>query len=196
MARNPLRMPKGVPPEIVRALRLGQKKPGQYLDYGTAFVLRDALQAYYTPTPKKRRPPVKRTKPAPKPLPPVAPPPQPEPDEEPEEEPGALEWECGIDYHAAVRTSNVAFNARFFRADGRRMVEEEARDVLRHIIYTGEAPVGVVVQEVFWQRRKGGHKRYGRTSEMTAFYDILSAVGDDGMTTTPLRLGAVKPNRL
>lgn len=198
MASNPLRMPKGVPHEVVRALRLGKKKAGQYLDYATAFRLRDALRTYYTPTPKaiRKRKPSTRKKPAPKPLPP-APVVEIEEDQEPEPEPeGALEWEVGIDYTARVRTSNVSFNARFFRRDGRRMTEDDARDVLRHIVYTGEAPPGIDVQSVYWQRRKGGHKRYGRTGEMTAFYDILSAVGDDGMAATPLRLGAVKRNEL
>lgn len=188
MARHVFRLPKGLPREITRVLRLGRKRPGQFIDYATAFRLRDALRSYYTPTPTAPRKPAKRRKPAPKP--------RPEPEiveaEEPEVEEGALEWEVGIKYEASVRTSNVAFNARFYRADGRVMTEDDARGVLRHIVYHGEAPPGVIVQEVYWQRREGGRRRYGRTGEMTAFYDILGKVGDDGMTTTPIRLGAVK----
>ncbi len=202
MASNPLRFPKGVPREIVKALRLGKKQPGQFLDYETAFRLRDALRSYYTPTPKEpRRPSTPRKKPAPKPLPKPAPqaaPPEafedfPEPAPE---EPGAVEYEVGIDYKAGVSSSNVAFNARFFRRDGRRMTEDEARDVLRHMIYTGQAPDGIDVQEVYWQRRKHGRKRYGGPGHLPAFFNILQEVGDGGMETTPLRLGAVKPNRL
>lgn len=207
MASNPLRFPKGVPREITRALRLGKKKPGQFLDYETAFRLRDALRSYYTPRPKEpRKPSTPRKKPAQRPLPKPTPTPEPpealgdfeepKPEEPKPEEPGAVEWEVGIDYKAGVSSSNVAFNARFFRRDGRRMTEDEARDVLRHMIYTGEAPDGIDVQEVYWQRRKHGRKRYGGTQHLPSFFNILQEVGDGGMETTPLRLGAVKRNTL
>lgn len=189
MARNPFRLPKDTPRDVLRAVFRGRKYPksGQFLSSDDAFRVRDALLSYYEPTPRRH----KTTKPAP----PSTPAPKPKEPERAEER-GVLEWEVGIDYHAAVRTSNVAFNARFYREDGGLMTEDDARDVLRHIIYTGQAPQGIAVQEVYWQRSRHGRKRYGRTSDMTAFYDILSAVGDVGMETTPLRLGAVKRDEL
>lgn len=187
-------MPKGVPPEVVRALRLGRKKPGQFLTYETAFRLRDALRTFYAPAPKRKAPKKKPKKAAPKVERRVFEIEEPEPKRAPEA--GAVEWEVGVSYSAAVRTSNVAFNARFYRRDGRKMTEADARAVLRHIVYHGQAPDDIEVREVWWARRKDARRRYGRTKDMTAFYDILGAVGDDGMTTTPLRLGAVKPDRL
>jgi hypothetical protein len=192
-------MPKGVPRSITRALRLGQKKPGQFLDYRNAFLLRDALRTYYKPAPRRKAPkakPPKVTTPEPGRFFDFEEPERPTPPRKPRE-PGVVEWEIGIDYKARRGSdSNVAFNARFYRADREPMMEDEARDVLRHIIYHGEAPPGIVVQEVYWQRRKGAHKRYGRPRDMVKFFDILATVGDDGMHTTPFRMGATKPDRI
>jgi hypothetical protein len=187
-------MPKGVPQEILRAVFRGVRrpKPGQFLSAERAFRLRDALTTFYAP-PKRRA----GAKKAPKPAPPLEPEVERyEAPEAPEYEEGVLEWEVGLEYRARVRTSNVAFNARFSRKDGGLISERQAREILRLIVYTGEAPEGIRVESVWWQRRRGGVKRFGRVGEMRNFYDILGTVGDAGMATTPLRLGAVKRDRL
>lgn len=173
--RRSLRFPKGIPREVTRAVFRGRRhpKPGRYLSHEDAFRLKDALREYFAEEEIERA----------------------EPEEEPEEEEGEAEWEVGIDYKAHDRTSNVDFNARIYRYDGGKLSEADARAAFSEAIWTGQAPPGVAIRDVWWQRAHG-RKRHGRVGHLEPFRNILSRVGEAGMRTIPLRFGAVKPGGL
>lgn len=121
-------------------------------------------------------------------------------EEEPEEEDsvapdeGALEWEVGVDYteevaghrHEKGRASDVVFNARIFRDDGRTMTAEQARGALVRFAREGTMPRGIEVRSVTWSNWKGSESE-GDEDDLDSFRNILAAVGRRGV-----RVGAVK----
>jgi len=118
---------------------------------------------------------------------------------QPEE--GALEVEFGIDYleaegwyHQHGDGSDVSFNARIFRQDGRPLTESDAREVAMEFASSGEMPGGIEVRTVKWSNTRGERTRRGIASndhDLRDFQRILRRVGDSG-----LRIGLVKPDEL
>lgn len=107
-------------------------------------------------------------------------------------EEGAEEIEIGADYRAAKgRTSDVSFNARLFRKDGRPITESDARSAMYTFTDTGRMPSDIGCRSVTWSGWKGTRTRTGRLSDLENFRAILMTVGDYG-----LRVGLVKPDRL
>lgn len=228
------RVPKGVPADVRRALRL--KKPGQFLSAEKAFQLADLLYAQEAQLVKAhakqlaameraRRPATRAkyveavqgtqqryaglrhaldtlaTSQGVDPLPPLASKKAvpvaivqaPGVDAIQEDE-AAAEWEVGVDYtqqagyeHAKGPSSDVSFNARIYRDDGRRMTAQYVRDAMELFANRGYFPSHVQLRSISWANSRGQRSSSRDEDDLWSFRDILRAVGDAGW-----RLGAVK----
>lgn len=114
-----------------------------------------------------------------RPKPPPPPPPPPPPD-------AFREWEFGTRYDKRNHEVNINVRLRFRDP----VTEEEARRAMARLIRSGEAPPGVRIDAVDWQR-PGKRLRHGGEGDFEAFRTIFYTEGADW-----LRAGAPKPYEL
>lgn len=212
-------MPKGVPPVVARLIRTSTRKipkPGQVLSPENAFKLYDALDTYRRSLTRESRKAVAqversrrretRTRHAAK----VAEIRKAAVDtdraadelERAEREAVAFEWELGVEYleesgwhHRKGAASDVAFNARILRYDGQPISETEAREAWAYFIDYHRMPSEIQLEAVSWRRSKHGRERHSRGApdrDLVNFAQIMQRVGEYGLYSVPVRLGAVK----
>lgn len=226
MSYTPFRVPKGVPSDIRRALRLGHG--GSFLSYVKATQLATVLEAALWDVSRDHDKAVRAYERVRRPatrakyaalirdsqarwsaletalddlLRMLEPP-----------EPLAVEWELGVMYDASENFSDCQFNARLFRADGEPMTEAQVVDAIANFarhdrgtleFYAGGEYVPVEVKAVDWANWKGAWKydkdrqrARGKQSDLENFRGVLKAVGERDWNLEPWRLGAVKESGL
>ncbi len=111
----------------------------------------------------------------------------------------ALEWEFVTEYvqdlgwsHEQGQKSDVSVNARIYHTDRKPMTKTEAMNAANYYAEHGKLPRGVAVQSVSWMDYKQKVTRYAAPNELASFEKILDVVGRAGQ----LRVGSVEPDWL